>query len=409
MSQPRSGCNTWLDELIKFNSTLPPSEDGTSQPPDSHHASEQGENSYHEQEEYFNRGGNWGTDCEAEVTNYFPEPPLAFEEGYTFLSLFDADEKSVHRKTNLYYPFSSQREWEIASWLLCLGLSMGKIDSFLLLEMGNMLGTCSRSYLVVQLSSDKMCITALIGDHVAYLLLISLTNIHMNTRLKSSLNTFLLTALLPVPKFVHRKKQMKGVLQDWLVHQCLDVVLEPLKLAARLGIMMSDPIGHSHYCFTPLASYIADTPEAMMLTCVGGKTSPVTMAMYKQFGDAFRHEPRTKSTTLAQLDVVHSHADPHNLEAFFHEAQKFRLNGIEKPFWSDWPLAEPSCFFTPESLHHIHKQFYNHDVQWITSTVGDSKLDFWFSILQPTTGYRHFHGGISKLKQVTSLCHRDIQ
>ncbi|KAG0703857.1 hypothetical protein DFH29DRAFT_981702 [Suillus ampliporus] len=445
MSQPWSGCNTWLDELIKFNSTFPPSEDGTGgQPPDSHHASEQGENSYHEQEEYFDGGGNWGTDCEAEVTDYFPEPPLAFEEGYTFLSLFDADENSVHCKTNLYYPFSSRREWEIASWLLRSGLSMGKIDSFLSLEMINDLPLSFRSakelrgraemlpggprwksqviptshstktpvvlywrdpleciasifnhplfhnhidltprkvYTTAQklswvytewmtgehawdmqselprgatllgiiLSSDKTCITALTGDRVAHPLLISLANIHMNTRLKSSSNTFLLTALLPVPKFVHRKKRMKGVLQDRLIHQCLDVVLEPLKSAARLGIMM------------------------------------------------------TKSTTLAQLDVVHSRADPHNLEAFFCEAQKFRLNGIEKPFWSDWPLAEPSHFFTPESLHHLHKQFYDHDVQWITSTI------FRFSILQPTTGYRHFHGGISKLKQVTGRCHRDIQ
>ncbi|KAG2139638.1 uncharacterized protein EDB93DRAFT_1090202, partial [Suillus bovinus] len=176
-----------------------------------------------------------------------------------------------------------------------------------------------------------------------------------------------------------------------------------------LGIMMSDPIGCSHYCFTPLASYIADTPEAMMLACIGGKTSLVTMAMYKQFGDAFRHEPWTKSTTLAKLDIVRSCADPHNLEVFFREAQKFCLNGVEKPFWSDWPLAEPSHFFTPESLHHIHKQFYDHDAKWIIIAVGESELDFRFSVLQPTTGYQHFHGGISKLKQVTGCCHRDIQ
>jgi hypothetical protein len=93
--------------------------------------------SYREQVEgeYFDRGGNWSKDCEAEVTDYFPEPPLAFEEGYTFLSLFDADENSIHRKTNLYYPFSSWKEWEVAAWLLHSGLSMGKIDSFLSLEM----------------------------------------------------------------------------------------------------------------------------------------------------------------------------------------------------------------------------------------------------------------------------------
>ncbi|KAG1721676.1 hypothetical protein EDB19DRAFT_1646319 [Suillus lakei] len=56
------------------------------------------------------------------------------------------------------------------------------------------------------LSSDKTCITALSGNRVAHPLLISLANIHMATRLKSSSNAFLLTALLPVTKFVHKNK-----------------------------------------------------------------------------------------------------------------------------------------------------------------------------------------------------------
>ena len=110
---------------------------------------------------------------------------------------------------------------------------------------------------------------------------------------------------------------MCGVLEDRLIHQCLDIVLELVKTAARLGIMMSDPDGHNRYCFTPLAGYIMDTPEAAMLAAVGGKTSPVTMAMYKQFSDPFRHEPRTGSMTLAQLCIVKSRADPQDIEAFF--------------------------------------------------------------------------------------------
>ncbi|KAG2131053.1 hypothetical protein DEU56DRAFT_740254, partial [Suillus clintonianus] len=58
------------------------------------------------------------------------------------------------------------------------------------------------------LSSDKTCITALSGDRVAHPLLISLANIHrdMDTRLKSSSNTFLLAALPLVPKFVYKNK-----------------------------------------------------------------------------------------------------------------------------------------------------------------------------------------------------------
>ncbi|KAG1853809.1 hypothetical protein C8R48DRAFT_749594 [Suillus tomentosus] len=220
-------------------------------------------------------------------------------------------------------------------------------------------------------------------------------------QLKSSSNAFVLTALLPIPKFIHKKKQIKGVLQDQLIHQCLDIVLEPLKSATREGVMLSDPTGCSRYCFTPLASYITDTPEAMMLACIGGKTSPVTMAMFKQFGDAFRHEPHTRAMTLAQLDVVHSCANQNDIKAFFRESQKFRLNGVAKPFWGDWVLADPNQFLTPESLHVIHKKFWDHNAQWLILAVGESEIDFQFSILQPASGYQHFYEGTSKLKQVT--------
>ncbi|KAG0692317.1 hypothetical protein DFH29DRAFT_1008887 [Suillus ampliporus] len=211
------------------------------------------------------------------------------------------------------------------------------------------------------LSSDKTNISILTGDCVAHPLLISLANICMNTWMKPSSNSFLLTALLLVPKFIHKNKCLQGVMMDHLKHQCLDIVLAPLKQTARHGVMLSDPVGDSHYCYTGLASYIVDTPEAMMLSTIGGKTSLITMAMYKQFGDSFRHEPQMKSTTLAQLAVVRTRADPADVQGFFCKAQKFRLNGVDKPFWRDWPLAEPSHFFTPEPLHHLHREFWDHD------------------------------------------------
>ena len=87
---------------------------------------------------------------------------------------------------------------------------------------------------------------------------------------------------------------MCGVLLDRLLHECLNTVLDPLKQAARIGIMMNDPLGNLRLCYTPLVSYVVDTPEACMLAAVGGKTSLVTTAMYLQFGDSFQHAPQTK-------------------------------------------------------------------------------------------------------------------
>ncbi|KAG0693455.1 hypothetical protein DFH29DRAFT_1007276 [Suillus ampliporus] len=418
-----------------------------------------------------------------EIIDYFPGAAETYRMGYTFLTLFNSNEYSVSRKTNIYYPFSCRKDWEVASWLLHSGLSMGKIDTFLLLEMdlplsfssakelrgrAEMLpsGPCWMSQVItishptkspvilywhdplecitsilnhplfhdqldftphkvyttaqrlcqiytewisgddawnmqsalpkgatllgMILSSDKTNISVLTGDCVAHPLFISLANICMNTQMKPSSNSFLLTALLLVLKFIHKNKRLQGVMTDRLKHQCLDIVLAPLKQAAQHGVMLSDPVGDSRYCYTGLVSYIVDMPEAMMLSTIGGKMSPITMAMYKQFGDSFCHEPQMKSTTLAQL-------------------VKFCLNGVDKPFWRDWPLAEPSHFFTPEPLHHLHREFWDHNAKWLIYAVGDLEMDFHFSILQPITGFQHFKEGISKLKQVAGRCHQDIQ
>jgi hypothetical protein len=71
------------------------------------------------------------------------------------------------------------------------------------------------------------------------------------------------------------------------MHECLLIVLKPLMKAAEIGIMMSDPVRNVQHCFTPLAAYIVNMPEAAMLACVRRKTSPFTMASYLQFGDSF--------------------------------------------------------------------------------------------------------------------------
>ncbi|KAI6003153.1 hypothetical protein EDD15DRAFT_2385610 [Pisolithus albus] len=382
---------------------------------------------------------------------YFPGATQTYKGGSTFINKFDADEFGQQRSSNIYYPFASRGDWELGSWLLHSGLSMGAIDVFLSLDLVRKLplsfctakelhgraellpggprwkvqelrtshptkrpvllywrdslelvqsllnnpgfrnamdlspfhlyDSAERLYRVYTewmsgedawsmqsqipagatllgtiLSSDKTTISVLTGDRVAHPLLISLANIKMATWLKLSSHAFLLTALLPVPKFVHKNKRMKGVLEARLIHQCLDIVLEPLKQAAKLG-----------------------------------------------------YEPRTSSTTLAQLAVVSSTADPNDIEVYFREAQKFRLNGVDKPFCRDIALSCPSKFLTPEVLHHIHKQFGDHDAKWCINALGPAEIDFRFSVLQPITGFRHFKEGISTLKQVTGRTLRDIQ
>jgi hypothetical protein len=61
----------------------------------------------------------------------FPGASQAFGKGETFLDIYNKDDYADKRNDNLYYPFATQSEWELASFLLKSGLSMAQTDEFL--------------------------------------------------------------------------------------------------------------------------------------------------------------------------------------------------------------------------------------------------------------------------------------
>ena len=188
-----------------------------------------------------------------------------------------------------------------------------------------------------------------------------------------------------------------------------------MKVASANGAFMSDSLGRVRLCFTPVVAYIVDTPEAAAIAGVGGKTSHLTLASHKTFGDDFRHPARLGSLTLAQIQYLTEETNPWDLKQYAKAAQKcYRLNSVHLPFWWNWALpdgsiVEPSQFLTPEPLHHWHKQFWDHDAKWCIRAVGSQEIDFRFSLLQPCFGFWYFKARISSLKQVTGCDHRNVQ
>ncbi|KAI5987306.1 hypothetical protein EDD15DRAFT_2389609 [Pisolithus albus] len=154
------------------------------------------------------------------------------------------------------------------------------------------------------------------SDKTAHPLLISLANISADVRRKGSTKLYILLALLPVPRFVHPNKHLRGVLASRLLHQVISVVVKPLKMATEVGRMMSDPVGNLK-------------------------------------------ETRAR-----------------NLSSYFQACRKRQLNGVTSPFWLDWALVEPSSFLTPEVLHHFFKMFWDHDQKWCSRMLGADELDF---------------------------------
>ena len=202
-----------------------------------------------------------------------------------------------------------------------------------------------------------------------------------------SLHAYLLLALLPVAKFAHKTSHICSLLQDQLVHQVLNIILSPLKVTAWVGIMMSDPVGNLHYCFTPLASWITDTPEESLLVATGPKVSPVTTTMSKNFGDPNRHPPHTTKKTLIAIHSACSKYSPTDYKNFLKAIKSLGLNRVVEPVWMDWALSDPCFFITIEPLHHFHHFTWDHDVKWCIVALGAEELNFRFSVIQTPVGY----------------------
>ena len=233
---------------------------------------------------------------------------------------------------------------------------------------------------------------------MAHPLLLSLANIDADIRSKGSLHAHILLALLPVASFIHKTTRVRSLLSDRLVHETLDFVLKPLKVAAAVGIMMSDPVGNLRYCYTPLVAYIANTLEQCLLAGASPKASPVSTTTHKGFGDVDPHPPHTAAKTLDDIEQACTEADSHNLAEFLKVCRHLSLNGVHKLFWHDWVLCDPSIFLPPEVLHMFHRLFWDHDLQWCIFVARAEELDYRFSLIQTSVGYRSFAEGVSKLK-----------
>ena len=147
MNQPSSGCGLWM------NSSLPhfapaPRKSGICSLATTYHPPNSSYSAFPEAEDAhvsdrFGRDEDIAHDPVDEhqpdtpgpVVDTHPNTPSTYPGGTTFMDRFFQDQYSSFQKENLYYPFASRVDWQLASWLLHSHLSMATIDSFLSLEL----------------------------------------------------------------------------------------------------------------------------------------------------------------------------------------------------------------------------------------------------------------------------------
>lgn len=143
LNQPGSSCAKLIDDLILISLPLQPQlpqvlpsdgkQDGTDIPVDStyndHYPTESGidvEMTLDDSDKGPRQGSQYRED--------FTGAAEVYGTGKSFMGKFDSDGLAEQRKENLYYPFASKVDWEMASFLLRSRMSMAMIDDFLKLE-----------------------------------------------------------------------------------------------------------------------------------------------------------------------------------------------------------------------------------------------------------------------------------
>jgi hypothetical protein len=143
MNQPLGFCMAYIAKLA---ASQPPSNRVESQVTS---GTEEMEFTWSDARDLFLQETGTTDDCSMAVDDHLPvnqcRPALNVKEfkgaghmfgmGRTFLDDFNADPYGPEREVNLYYPFASKAEWELASFLLLSGVSMANITSFLSLKL----------------------------------------------------------------------------------------------------------------------------------------------------------------------------------------------------------------------------------------------------------------------------------
>ena len=103
-------------------------------------------------------------------------------------------------------------------------------------------------------TSDKTPLTIGTGNREMHPILLSLANVDPGIHIKVTSHSFVLTAYLPILKFINITTPVQGALGARVYHSCLNIITENLQHAAHDGVKLANPQGCVHICYTPLVS-----------------------------------------------------------------------------------------------------------------------------------------------------------
>ncbi|KAF8523700.1 hypothetical protein BU17DRAFT_85525 [Hysterangium stoloniferum] len=266
------------------------------------------------------------------------------------------------------------------------------------------------------MTTDSTHLTQLTGDKKVKPLLISSAHIRQNVRAKPSKWAFLPLAFIPEGKFSHLEFQnptqaslLPGILSRHLYHMCMREVMKPVIPFTVTPIEMVDSEGYIRKEILAPLFYIADTPEQALVAGLAPNNCIPCLAGTHLLDADHVQIPRTGQSILDTIKGIRQEFPDADTWKFAMVAKERKLNGVEEPWWIDFPSLDICKAVCPDVLHGLHKAFKDHCVAWHINLVGKLELHARFRRLPKFPGFRHFTAGISKISQWTGKEHRDLQ
>ncbi|KAJ7114401.1 hypothetical protein C8R44DRAFT_832941 [Mycena epipterygia] len=365
----------------------------------------------------------------------YPDAGLILEEGPSFMQTFHQDKYADQRADNLYYPFATSEEWQLASFLSRSSLSIAETDELLRLELIKKIGlsfTTTKDLrsryeilpkvpqwtakpwvpefsvkkpLTLYYRDPLECLQSLlqnplVQDHIGY------SPFRLYESAKRGYTEWLSgddawEKQKQIPPGATLLGVIAGTDKTQITSMTGSRVVHPL-LISTANIDMGYRMKASNHMFMlcallPVAIFLMKNRECrgvlnnrLYHACVDDVFAPLKKAaeIGVMMADAFGRK------RMCFTPLLETAADPWDLPEYVKRTKEMGLNGVHRPYWRDWPISEPSTFLTPKILHHWLKMFWDHEVKWCLQVASPAELNFRFSVLRP-------HIGISRAKQVT--------
>ncbi|KAH9922147.1 hypothetical protein B0H21DRAFT_841842 [Amylocystis lapponica] len=370
----------------------------------------------------------------------FPSPAgTALREGETAFAKLQREKEEAGG--NLWLPFASKDEWELARWLTTAGVSQSAIDDFLKLPI-----TRDRTHPSFhnkrtffqkidtlpqgpawsceswEVTGDELnekgepivetvelwkrntvdCIQELIGnpafkDNMQYAPEKLYAEEECKTRIFDETWTgewwwdkqkVFPAGVTIAPVILSSDKtqlsQFSGDKAAW----------PPLIEAGNQGVEMVCADGCVRRVHPILAAYIADHPEQCLVACCKENCCPKCTVPPDRRGEV----------VYSLLEEKWKGESPADFKAY-------GLRLID-PFWKDLPHCNIFACITPDLLHQLHKGvFKDHIVSWASACMegGEAEIDRRFKVMTTHPDLRHFRKGISLVSQWTGTEYKNME